>query len=440
MIKSKVNIIYKCHFEFALKSPDRFEYLTNIAARNQIGGMFNYFSNEKKRAINMFDYFAGKINKVKRANIIFENGEYATDEELSKRKKEYLKYFKNSHLWKGIISFDTDYIDKSIELEKLEQILCKEVMPRYLRYCGFKDIDKMSYQLALHTNASHYHFHLSFIEKEPNYICADGKIRYRRKGLMSKEEKDYLKRELGHAIDRYRVFTPLVIKSNEQIDDLKKYFRPGERNFILKDYEDLVLEENLLKLGKMLNDKRKGKSGRIKFNSINDQEIKELTKNIKNYLFKNKRSSLYKTEEEFKKSLNAINDYFHTICKDNNIKGRKYQSDYVKEKEQYIDNYIYNAIVNHASYKFNRLKQNHKYLNDNDIIQEAILKMYKKSKKQSKYDLLVNYLTNITKESRFKNKYKIEQSIKSINSEMEEAISEFSKLFKNDENRREESY
>jgi hypothetical protein len=38
--------------------------------------------------------------------------------------------------------------------------------------------------------------------------------------------------------------------------------------------------------------------------------------------------------------------------------------------------------------------------------------MYNKNKKQSRYTILVNYLSNINKNNQFKNRYKIEQSIK----------------------------
>ena len=81
---------------------------------------------------------------------------------LEKRKKDYVKYFKKSNLWQGIISFDNEYINESIELESLEKKMVKEVLPRFFRKCGFKDIDKMSYQIALHTNTKHYHFHIHF--------------------------------------------------------------------------------------------------------------------------------------------------------------------------------------------------------------------------------------------------------------------------------------
>lgn len=425
-------VIYTCKFNLALNSPDRFVTYNKVAAENNINAMFNYFANVKKRAINMFDYFEGKINKTEKANLILENGEYATPENIAIRKKQYSKYFEKSNLWLGILSFDNNFVEESIELKELEKLMATKVMPDFLKYCGFKDIDKMSYQLALHTNTKHYHFHFSFIEKEPNYIGAKNRLIYRRYGKISKDEMRYLKTRTLHMISCHKEFTPLVIETNKEIDELKKYFKPTERNFILRNVDDLILEENILTLGKMLDEKRQGKDTRIKFNSIDELEIKKLTKNIKNYLFKDKDSSLYKIENEFKKSLSHINDYFYSLNEDNHIKKKKFKSDYSISKEDYIDNYIYNAIVNHAAYKYSTLKKNKSYLNENDIIQEAILKIYKKNKKQSKYDLLVNYLSNINRNNQFKNRYKIEQSIKNINCEMDEAIAEFSKLFKED--------
>ena len=421
-------VVFKCNFKFALNHPDRPFTYTEISAKNMIGGMYNYFSNVQKRAMDMFDYFEGRINKKDTVNLVLENGKYATDDEIEKRKKEYLEYFKKSNLWQGIISFNNDYINESIELEELEKKIVKEVLPRFFKKCGFKDISKMSYQVALHTNTDNYHFHISFIEKEPNYVCDNGKISYRRKGVFSKKEKDFLKNEVIHAIDRHREFTPFVISNNKNIEELKKYFKVGTRNFVLNNYDDLVLEENILRLGKMIDEKRKGKNTKIKFNSIYDKEIKDLTKNIKRYLFKDKRSSLYKQDKEFKKSLKAINDYFYKISKDNNIK-QKYKSEYVNKKEEYVDNYIYNAIINHASYKYKKLKAENNYIKEDDIIKEAVLKMYKKNHKQTKSEILLNYLKNTNQKLKFKNKYKIEESIKNINLEMDEAKAEFSKLF-----------
>lgn len=237
------------------------------------------------------------------------------------------------------------FIDNNIELSNLEQKIVKEVLPKFFKYCGFVDIKKMSYQIAMHTNTKHYHFHFSFIEKQPNYKCSDGKIRYRRKGRLTKKEIKFLKNEIIHVIDRHREFTLLVISSNLKIEEIKKYFKSTKRNFILKNPNDLVLEENILRLGKMLYDIRSDKSGKIKYNSIYNKEIKELTKNIKKYLFKDRNSELYKKDTEFKDSLNRINNYFYSITKGNNISLKKYKSEYSIKKQNYIDNYVYNAIV-----------------------------------------------------------------------------------------------
>ena len=425
-------VIYKSKFTLGLNNPDRKVKISDISSRNKIGGIFNYFSNIKKRAINMFDYYEGKINKDKRVNIILENGEYATEEDVSKLKKDYLKYFNNSNLYEGIISFDNDYIDEMINLKDLEKLITKEVLPKFFKNIGYKDVKNMAYIAALHANTDNYHFHIAFIEKKPNFINANGEITYRRKGKLSQNEIIFIKNETIHSIKRHKEFTPLVIMTNKEIDDLKKYFKPGEKNYILKNYDDLILEENILRLGELLYKKRKDKKEKIKFNSIYDKEITSLTKNIKNYLFKNKKSELYQKDNEFKQSIKMINNYFYNINKENNNKRRKFNSEYAISKQEYIDNYIYNAIVNHSYFKYSKIKENRNYLNENDIIKEIILKKYKRNKKQTKKDILINYLKNNNEKLKYKNINQIEESIKNINAEMEEAIEEFSKLFQND--------
>lgn len=425
---SSPKVIFKCKFQLALQSPDRYLKYNSKTASNQINGMFNYFSNIQKRAINMFDYYEGRINKKEKVNLILENGNCATEEEIIKRKKQYLKYFEKSNLWLGIISFNNDYIDQSIELKELEKKIAKEVMPKFLKYCGFKDINNMSYQIALHTNTKHYHFHISFIEKKPNYFSSNGKVNYRRKGVITTEERNYMKSEIIHMIERHKEFTPLVIKTNKEIDELKKYFSPKERNFVLKNVDDLILEENILKLGEMIYKKRNNLDRKIKFNSIKDKEIKKLTKNIKNYLFKNENSLLYNQSKEFDKSIDKLNEYFKRINKNNNIK-EKVNDTYVKNKKEYLDNYIYNSLINFSLYKYKKTLDT---IKSEDVIQEAVMKLYKKKKNNSRTNILLNYLANNSNKLKFPSKYKIEQSIKNINIEMEEAINEFSKLFQSE--------
>ncbi len=427
-------VFFNCEFSYALNNID------NRGNNNQqkriirkINGMFDYYSNNEKRIINMFDYYTGNINKDDSVNLVLENGCYATNEIIDKRKKQYTEYIKNSNLWRGLISFNNDYIDENIEIKDLEQKMVKEIIPRFLINCGFKDIKKMSYQTALHSDTDNYHFHFSFIEKEPNYINSKNKVSYRRFGKLKKTEIDFLKDQTVLAIERDKYFTPLLKDVNQNIDDLKKYFKPSEKNFVLKDKKDLILEENILRLGQMLYNYRINKdlsNKKIKYNSIFDNEIKLLTKNIKNYLFKDKDSLLYGQQEAVKLQLEKINSYLNSLSDQNNFKKSKSKNELVIKKEEYINNYIYNSIVNSACYKYGRLLKKGKPLKVDTVIQEAVLKQYMKNNKESRLTILKNYLSNTNSNMKFKNRYKIEQAIKNINLEMEEAQEKFHNLFK----------
>ena len=139
---SRVEVIFKNKYYKALNSPDRKYIPDENFLELKINDMFDYFSDEKKRVVNMFDYYIGKINKKENVNLVIENGEYATEEEILKRKKLYKKYIQNSNLYLGVLSFNNDYIDESIELKELEQKIIKEAIPKFLKYSGFKDIKK----------------------------------------------------------------------------------------------------------------------------------------------------------------------------------------------------------------------------------------------------------------------------------------------------------
>ena len=58
---------------------------------------------------------------------------------------------------------------------------------------------------------------------------------------------------------------------------------------------------------------------------------------------------------------------------------------------------------------------------------------YLKNKKKSRFNILKNYLSNSNPKSKFKNRYQVENAIRKINDEMEDAQKEFSKLFQNNE-------
>ena len=400
-----------------------YKYPSKKSVYNSTMDMFDYYADVKKKAFFMLDYFRGKFGKENEMNIMFENGEYATKEQIDQRKKQYEKYIENSNIDKLVISFPEGYLEQSVDIQKFEKALAKHIIPMFLKKCGYADIKNMSYQFSLHTDQDNLHFHLSFAEKKPNYKSYGKKLQYRNAGLLSQKELAFLKNEVEHYIEKEKVFTPLLTEANKEIEELKKYFNPKDKNFLLKDKDDILLEDKIIRLGELISEKRVYQDQRIKFNSIKDKEIKDLTNEIKKYLFVKKDSEFKEDYKEFKSTLKDINDYFKKISENNNIK--EFDNSLIKNKEKYLDNYVLNAIVNHAYYK-------NKKISENDLMQEIVYKEYKKAKSKSRINIITNYLSSTNRNYQFKNKYQIRQAVKNINDELEDAQKEFEKLFHED--------
>lgn len=424
-------VIFNSIFTLALNNHDS-KYKNHSKSIKRVQKMYDYYTNEEKRAMSMYDYYTGKLTKENTMNLIKEDGTFATEKEVEKRKKLAVKYLENSNLWQGVLSFNNDYINENIDIHKLEKELATNILPKFFKRCGFKDINKMFYQLALHTDTDNLHFHFSFMEKVPNYEYAKNKVGYRRTGELSQNEIDFLKAQVIHTIEKEKIYTPLLKETNKDIEELKKYFSPRERNYLLRDKKDLILEEKILRLGQLLYKERYDNNAKIKYGSIKDKEIINLTKDIKNYLFSKNNDNFKLEYNNFKESLNKINNYFYKINEDNNIKDIVVDTTLTDSKNKYIDNYIYNAIVNYANYNYKKESKNITKIKENDIIQEIILKHYLDNKKQTRKDILKTYFTNTNFKQKFRNKQEIENAIKSINDEMDEAQKEFSKLFISD--------
>lgn len=421
-------VIFNSIFTLALNNPDS-KYKNHSKSIKRVQKMYDYYTNEEKRAMSMYDYYTGKLTKENTMNLIKEDGSFATEKDVEKRKKLAVKYLENSNLWQGVLSFNNDYINENIDIHKLEKELATNILPKFFRKCGFKDTNKMFYQLALHTDTDNLHFHFSFMEKEPNYIYHKNKIGYRRSGELSQNEIDFLKSQVVHTIEKEKIYTPLLKETNKEIEELKKYFSPKEKNYLLRDKKDLILEEKILRLGQLLYKERYDNDSKIKYGSIKDKEIINLTKDIKNYLFSKNNDNFKLEYNNFKESLNKINKYFYKINEDNNIKDIVVDTTLTDNKNKYIDNYIYNAIVNYANYNYKKESKNITKIKENDIIQEIILKHYLDNKKQTRKDILKTYFTNTNSKQKFRNKQEIENAIRNINDEMDKAQKEFSKLF-----------
>ena len=452
MSNKSPNVIYRSKFCLSLDSKDNY-IKDDLNYKNKrlkdVDNMIDYFSNEKKSVVGMFEYYMGHT-RGEHCNLVMDNGEYATKDDIKRIKNNYKKYIEHSNLWKGILSFNKDYINENIDIPKLEKVISKEVMPKFLKYCGFKDIKNMSYVFSIHNNTEHPHIHFAFIEKKPNFITKCNKINYRKTGKISKKEQAYLKNMVTLAIEREKYYTPMIIKTNEDIDYLKSYFNPSDKLFILKNINDIYIEEYILKLGELVKQYRNfnnQKSKKVKYNSIKDnelgKEIKYLTKEIKKYLFHDEHSLLFKCRKDINDDLEKLNNYFNIISKNNHTDFISDNS-IIKKKEDYIDNYIYNSIVNHALYKYNHIsmivknKSSSNSITIDDLIQEIA---YQNSKnniyndKERRKKVLDNYFKNIDINFKFPSKYKLEKALKNINYEMEKASQEFSKLFNYEDKR-----
>lgn len=439
-------IIFTCKFRFALNNPDNKFKNENYKKflESDVKVMTGYYKDRKKEVIGMIDYYTGSKQE-RLVNLVLENGNYATEKEQEKIKDQIVKATENSNLYKGVVSFDTDWITQTIGLRDLEKLIATEVMPKFLKRCGFVDMKKMRYCFSFHGNTKHLHLHLAFAELAPNHINRDGKILYRRLGMITQEEKDFFKNELLVAIERKSIMKPMLTEMNKDIEELKQYFNPKDKNFILKDINDIRLEEKIIKLGFLVEQYRGDKtSKRVKYGSIKNnelgKEIKKLTNDIKTELFHNKGSELYQQRSKVNDDLKKLNDYYDNLNKQNHIETRIKNNKLVSEKSDYVDSYIHNAIVNHALFRTNKLQNIVKTKNTkdkitlDDLLQELA---YEKSQvykgKNVKLILLKNNFRGKTKSQRFRLNHEVTQAVKNLNDEMENYANDFHKLFVNNE-------
>ena len=297
----------------------------------------------------------------------------------------------------------------------------KEILPMFFKKIGFIDINNMSYQIALHSDTDNLHYHFSFIEKKPNFKYID-KVGYRRKLKINENDINFLKNQIVHYIEKEKIYTSLLKETYKDIDKLKKYFDNKEKCFVLKNKNDLILENKIYELGKLLYNSNKISDNKIKYNSLKSKEIKNLTREIKKYIFGTNKN-ISQDYKVFNHNLNKINDYFIEISKDNNIKDY-INSSLVLSKKNYINNYILNSIVNYANYKYKNVKEQ-------DILQTIILDKYKNNKIKNRYSILKSYLSNNV----LINKKEIDYTLRKLNYEMQECIKEFDKMFNYEKDR-----
>ena len=345
-----------------------------------------------------------------------------------------------------VLSFYQNYIDSNISIKELQKKIATDVMPKFLCYCGYENPkENLEWVVALHCDRkNNYHFHISWIEKNKCYKKYNNTLDHRIKLKISDEERNFLKRQVALTIERSKLYTPALIKLNEDMESLKSYFNPKDCNFTLKNLKDIEFEEKIIKLGYLLNQVRTTDNKYIKYNSLpkNEigKEIRKLTQDIKRNIFKNEKVKSIK--QDIYKSIDKINDILIDIDKRNNISNVGFESalenKMIKDKLEKYDNYVLNSIVNHAlyNYKYQAKKIDKKDFKIEDLINQICYESYKKDFKKHKIVKVRKYKSKILSNFFGGNTYKgkVIYALERLGYEQDQAANKFYEMFEEENN------
>lgn len=434
---------------YYLQCKDKDHYRKEL--KNYICGFYKYSRDENKSFLSMFGYFMGdkktvdtmERNKMRREEMaMLKDATFIKDNMVEKMQYNWSKYLENSNVNLAVLSLYQDYVDNNIDIHSLQKELATSVMPKFLKYCGFeKPKDNLEWVVALHCDRqNNYHFHIAWIEKRKSYKLKNNELGYRYKLKLDENENNFMKRQVALAIERNKLYKPAIIKINNDLKHLQSYFDPKDRNFMLKNASNLYLEEDIVRLGFLLKkirgtDKKYIKYGSLPKNGIG-KEIRFLTNKIKSELFKHN-NELYLSKQEVHNSIEKLNEIFLNIDKNNNISNIEFQNIYdnelIKNKLEKSDNYILNAIVNHALYlnnSKNKINKKSKTVTLEDVIGEIAILIYTDNKDYPKYiskfklKLLNNHLSG--KRTNFN---KLSTALRRLSKDSDRAAEQFYEMF-----------
>ena len=148
MSKKSPNVVFKSKYSLALTCRDNKNKSLNYKEERlkDVDDMIDYYSDEKKKTVGMFEYYMGHTRKEK-YNLVMEDGSYATKQDIAKIKTNYKKYIENSNLWKGILSFKREYLDENIDIKQVQDEIKnikatekanKEALDDFLKQTGLR--------------------------------------------------------------------------------------------------------------------------------------------------------------------------------------------------------------------------------------------------------------------------------------------------------------
>ena len=442
-IYKKSNNSDKWHYTQCKNKDDYRKKITEYICGKK--GFFDYSRNEEKANVSMIEYFLGskksesimKSNKMKREEMaILKDGSFLKDEQIENMQKNWSKYLEESNVQLAVLSMYQDYVDENINIKDLQKEVSTKLLPRLFKYCGYKNPEKnLEWIVSLHSDReNNYHFHIAWIEKEKCYKLKNNKLDYRRKLHLTDKENNFMKRQVSLAIERNKLYKPVMIKINKDLDELKSYFNPKDHNFTLKNINNLELEEDIVKLGELLSEIRSTNKKYIKYNSLPNNKtgklIKKLTNKIKKKLFDEK-IELNLSRDNINESIEELNKIFTDIDKRNGISDVGFQSAFdnklIKDKLEKEDNYILNSIVNHALYSYDKknMKKNDKIKLEDLICEQSII-IYKSNYKNIKNEKIrLKILKNYFIKGKYENYDKLSNSLRRLSRDSDAAANKF---------------
>ena len=426
--------------------------------KKYICGFYDYSRDENKSHSSMIGYYMGDKksddimirNKMKREEMaMLKNGTFITDNQVEYMKNEWSNYLENSNVQLAVLSLYQDYVDENINVKKLQKEIAINLMPKLFRYCGYENPKQnLEWIVSLHCDRdNNYHFHIAWVEKNKSYKYKNNKLGFRKELHLTDEENNFFKRQVSLTIERNKLYRPALIKINQDIEHLKKYFNPKDQNFTLKNISSLNLEEDIIRLGFLISKVRDTNKKYIKYGSLPKNElgdeIRMLTKEIKKQLFQ-KNNDLNLSKQQIVNSIDELNDIFLNIDKNNNISNVGFESAYdnklIREKLENSDNYILNAIVNHALYNYdtNKIKPVKNKIKIEDMINEIALVIYKKNynnkshnlnKKKMRLKILENYFLN----GKYIYQDKLSNALRRLSKDSEQAAMQFYEMLSENE-------
>lgn len=427
--------------------------------KKYILGFYDYSRDEKKAKTSMFDYYMGskksedvmERNKMRREEMaMLKDGTFIKDDMVEGMKDSWSNYLEDSNVNLAVLSLYQDYVDENTAIDDLQKEVATKIMPTFLKYCGYQEPEKnLEWVVSLHCDReNNYHFHIAWIEKNKCYKLKNNKLGHRYKLKLDENENNFMKRQVSLSIERSKLYRPALTKINEDLENLQSYFNPKDRNFTLKNISDLYLEEDIVRLGYLLTQVRDTNKQYIKYGSLprNEigKEIRILTNEIKDKLFDSK-NELKLSKSEVNDSIEKLNNIFLDIDKRNNISNAGFESAFdnkmIKDKLEKSDNYILNAIVNHAlyNYDYGKDKTNKKSskISLEDIIGEVAIIIYKdksnknyhNNKKKFRLKTLENYFIY----GGYKNHDKISNALRRLSRDSNDAAKQFYEMLSDNE-------